>query len=232
MSSSSPIARRWTAGTTLRARAMTTPAPATASVNWSRRVFSAALRPSMRTPAAAPTNTNPAHGKSVKLVRPGVGRKYHSTGSGSHPSSGAVRTMGVSSEMAAAASSEQRAPRSPAPRHSTGEGCQRHRRPHDVENVDLQQAERAEAAAENVRLETEQERETEYLPSTRLGGPPRRGKITCFAELRLRRQHDGYPCKKQKQRRAKSSKDHRIAEQAAACDPQHASTHRARGPRS
>ena len=41
----------------------------------------------------------PGPGKEVKLVRPGVGRKYHSIGSGSQASCGIARTIGVSNDM-------------------------------------------------------------------------------------------------------------------------------------
>ena len=55
--------------------------------------------PSMTSPTAAPANRKPLHGKIVKFVRPGVGRKYHSTGSGNQSSSHVVRTMGVTIAM-------------------------------------------------------------------------------------------------------------------------------------
>ena len=70
--------------------------------------------PSMTTPTTAPANTNPAHGKSVKFVRPGEGRKYHSTGSGSQSSSGVVRHDGRQHRHPSGHRREHDRPRAPA----------------------------------------------------------------------------------------------------------------------
>ena len=54
---------------------------------------------------AAPARRNPAQGNSVKVPRPGIGRMYHSIGSGSSDSEGAARTIGVIIATAAVAPS-------------------------------------------------------------------------------------------------------------------------------
>src|SRR5687767_14428916 len=77
---------------------------AIASPSWSLKGFCALFASPITSPTAAPAKTKPAHGKSVKLVLPGEGRKYHSTGSGSQLSHGVIRTIGVNIEIAPAAS--------------------------------------------------------------------------------------------------------------------------------
>src|SRR6476469_7423602 len=75
------------------ARAMVSPTAANAMF---RRRSSCGVRAeSSHRPTADPAKRKPAHGKRVKVPRPGIGRMYHSIGSGSGDSHGDDRTMGV-----------------------------------------------------------------------------------------------------------------------------------------
>src|SRR6188474_3130138 len=60
-----------------------------------RRSSSGVRLESSQTPAAAPASRKPAQGKSVKVPRPGIGRMYHSIGSGKGENHGDDRTTGV-----------------------------------------------------------------------------------------------------------------------------------------
>src|SRR5262245_63125056 len=60
-----------------------------------RRSFSDARTESSQRPTAVPASRKAAHGKSVNVPRPGIGRMYHSIGSGSGDSHGDDRTTGV-----------------------------------------------------------------------------------------------------------------------------------------
>ncbi len=60
-----------------------------------RRSTSGDLAVSSQRPMATPASRNPDHGNSVNVPRPGIGRMYHSIGSGSGDISGVARTMGV-----------------------------------------------------------------------------------------------------------------------------------------
>ncbi len=64
-----------------------------------RRSSGGVLAASSQTPTAPPANRKAAHGKSVKVPRPGIGRMYHSIGSGSGVNSGDARMIGVSIAM-------------------------------------------------------------------------------------------------------------------------------------
>ena len=75
----------------------TTPAPSEAA---RRRALDAAM---LAFDAEQKKARNPAQGKRVNVVRFGTGLRYHSTGSGSHPSHDSSRTTGVRKANAAVA---------------------------------------------------------------------------------------------------------------------------------
>src|SRR3954470_2292770 len=78
-------------------------APVAASDACSRRSAGGLSATAISAPTAAPANTNPAHGNSVKVVRSPTGLTYHCNQVGRVATSGLDRTIGVSSAAAAAA---------------------------------------------------------------------------------------------------------------------------------
>ena len=100
-----PSARadRWSAGTTPtrprhRPRRPAPPAPAGAGAAPPRSARRRAPRPRPRR-----RRRSRAHGTSVKLVRPGVGRQYHCSGAGSRSTHAAVRMSGAAIAIATVA---------------------------------------------------------------------------------------------------------------------------------
>jgi hypothetical protein len=71
------------------------PAPAQASHAYVARGAPPACARVSSPPDRRPANRKPANGSSVKFVRPGVGCRYHRSGSGIHASAGDVQTTGA-----------------------------------------------------------------------------------------------------------------------------------------
>ena len=141
-----------------------TTAASTASASCNRRCAASVCAPASAAPAATPAKTKPAHGTSVKLVWPGVGRQYHCSGAGSTSIHAAVRMSGaaiaIATVAAVAARTWPRAARAGAPQQPAGH----QRQAHHVEDVDLQEVDRR-SPAQGQGLQPEHEGQAEDDPA-------------------------------------------------------------------